>query len=183
MSNIRRFESAHPEIAPDAWVDETAVVIGDVSIASQSSIWPMCVLRGDVHLIRIGRQTNIQDSSVLHVSHDSHYLPGGRPLIIGDRVTVGHRVLLHGCEIGDGCLIGMGSTILDGAVLEPAVMLGAGSLVPQGKRLEGGHLWLGRPVRRVRTLTDEELEIIDYTARHYVRLKQRYQAVNPNGPE
>ena len=160
MSNIRRFESATPEIAPDAWVDETAVVIGDVSIASQSSIWPMCVIRGDVHHIRIGRRSNVQDGSVLHVSHDSHYLPGGRPLTIGDGVTVGHRVMLHGCEIADGCFIGMGSTILDGAVLEPGAMLGAGSLVPQGKRLQGGYLWLGRPVRRGRAPGGEGEEII-----------------------
>ncbi len=180
MSNIRRFESAFPEIAPDAWVDETAVVIGHVSIAPQSSIWPMCVIRGDVHHIRIGSRTNIQDGSVLHVSHDSHYLPGGRPLTVGDGVTVGHRVMLHGCEIADGCFIGMGSTILDGAVLQPSVMIGAGSLVPPGKRLEGGYLWLGRPVRRVRALTDRELEIIAYTAEHYVRLQQRHRLSNDN---
>jgi carbonic anhydrase/acetyltransferase-like protein (isoleucine patch superfamily) len=176
MSNIRRFESHTPVIAPDAWVDELAVVIGDVSIASQSSVWPMCVLRGDVHHIRIGERSNIQDGSVLHVSHDSHYLPGGRPMVIGNEVTVGHRVMLHGCEIADGSFIGMGSTILDGAVLAPRCMLGAGSLVPQGKRLEGGYLWLGRPVRRVRVLTDNELEIMAYTAAHYVHLMQRHQA-------
>ncbi len=175
MSNIRHFESFHPEIATDAWVDNTAVVIGDVSIASQSSIWPMCVIRGDVHHIRIGQRSNIQDGSVLHVSHDSRYLPGGRPLSIGDGVTVGHRAMLHGCEIADGCFIGMGSTILDGAVLEPAVMIGAGSLVPQGQRLQGGYLWLGRPVRRLRILSDTELEIIDYTAQHYVELMRRHQ--------
>lgn len=180
MSNIRRFESSRPEIAQDAWVDETALVIGDVSIASQSSIWPMCVIRGDVHKIRIGRRSNIQDGSVLHVSHDSHYLPGGCPLVVGDGVTVGHRVMLHGCEIANGCFIGMGSTILDGAVLEPSVMLGAGSLVPQGKVLQGGYLWLGRPVRRVRALTDRELEIIDYTAGHYVQLMQRHRADQHN---
>lgn len=183
MSNIRRFEATFPEIAPDAWADESAVVIGDVSIASQSSVWPMCVIRGDVQCIRIGQRSNIQDGSVLHVSHDSHYLPGGRPLIVGDGVTVGHRVMLHGCEIADGCFIGMGSTILDGAVLEPAVMVGAGSLVPQGKRLQGGYLWLGQPVRRVRILSDKELEIIDYTAGHYVQLMRRHQAGYDGGGE
>ncbi|MCU7842407.1 MAG: gamma carbonic anhydrase family protein [Candidatus Thiodiazotropha sp. (ex Monitilora ramsayi)] len=175
MSNIRRFESHTPNIAQDAWVDETAVIIGDVSIASQASIWPMCVLRGDVHHIKIGERSNIQDGSILHVSHDSHYLPGGRPLTIGDGVTVGHRVMLHGCEIADGCFIGMGSTILDGAVLEPETMLGAGSLVPQGRTLEGGYLWLGRPARRVRALNEKEVEVIHYTANHYVRLSQRHQ--------
>ncbi|MET0089006.1 MAG: gamma carbonic anhydrase family protein [Candidatus Thiodiazotropha sp.] len=176
MSNIRPFETHVPRIEDDAWVDETAVVIGDVHIASQASVWPMCVIRGDVHRIRIGARTNIQDGSVLHVSHDSYYLPGGRPLTIGEGVTVGHRVMLHGCEIADGCFIGMNSTILDGAVLESGAMLGAGSLVPQGRRLEGGYLWLGRPARRVRALSEKEKEIIDYTAGHYVRLSERYEA-------
>ncbi len=176
MSNIRPFETHVPRIEDDAWVDQTAVVIGDVHIASQASIWPMCVIRGDVHRIRIGARTNIQDGSVLHVSHDSYYLPGGRPLIIGEGVTVGHRVMLHGCEIADGCFIGMDSTILDGALLEPGTMLGAGSLVPQGRRLEGGYLWLGRPARRVRALSEQEKEIISYTAGHYVRLAHRYDA-------
>ncbi len=174
MPNIRPFETHVPRIAGDAWVDETAVVIGDVHIASQASVWPMCVIRGDVHKIRIGARSNIQDGSVLHVSHDSHYLPGGRPLIIGEGVTVGHRVMLHGCELADGCFIGMDSTILDGAVLEPGAMLGAGSLVPQGRRLEGGYLWLGRPARRVRVLSEREKEIIGYTSEHYVRLAQRH---------
>ena len=183
MSNIRPFESSHPEIASDAWIDPTAVIIGDVSIASQSSIWPMCVVRGDVNHIRIGQRSNIQDGSVLHVSHDSYYLPGGAPLLIGDGVTVGHKVMLHGCTIGNGCLIGMGSTILDGAVLEPSLMIGAGSLVPQGKRLEGGYLWLGRPVRRIRPLTEEEIEIMDYTAGHYVRLVERYRGQATDSPE
>ncbi|MCU7838423.1 MAG: gamma carbonic anhydrase family protein [Candidatus Thiodiazotropha sp. (ex. Lucinoma kazani)] len=175
MPNLRRFESHHPQIAEDAWIDDTAVVIGDVSIASQASVWPMCVIRGDVHRIRIGARTNIQDGSVLHVSHDSYYLPGGRPLIIGEDVTVGHRVLLHGCDIADSCFIGMGSTILDGAVLEPKTMLGAGSLVPQGRTLQGGYLWLGQPARRVRALSDQEQEIIGYTAKHYVQLTKRHK--------
>jgi len=165
-----------PSIAADAWIDETALVIGQVSIASRASVWPMCVIRGDVHHIHIGTQSNIQDGSVLHVSHDSHYLPGGRPLIIGEGVTVGHKVLLHGCEIADGCFVGMGSTILDGAVLEAYCMLGAGSLVPQGRCLEGGYLWLGRPARRVRELNDREREFMAYTANHYVALMERHQA-------
>ncbi|MCG7871385.1 MAG: gamma carbonic anhydrase family protein [Candidatus Thiodiazotropha lotti] len=174
MTNIRPFESHQPQIADDAWIDETAVVIGNVNIASQASIWPMSVVRGDVHKIEIGARTNIQDGSIMHVSHDSYYLPGGRSLVIGDGVTVGHRVLLHGCEIADDCFIGMGSTILDGAVLQRGVMLGAGSLVPQGRTLEGGYLWLGRPARRVRVLTEKEQEVIAYTAEHYVKLAQRH---------
>ncbi|MCG8035827.1 MAG: gamma carbonic anhydrase family protein [Candidatus Thiodiazotropha taylori] len=174
MTNIRPFESHQPEIANDAWVDETAVVIGNVHIASQASIWPMSVVRGDVHKIEIGARSNIQDGSVMHVSHDSYYLPGGRSLVIGEGVTVGHRVLLHGCEIADDCFIGMGSTILDGAVLQQGAMLGAGSLVPQGRTLEGGYLWLGRPAKRVRVLTEKERKIIAYTAEHYVKLAQRH---------
>ncbi|MEW8029778.1 MAG: gamma carbonic anhydrase family protein [Candidatus Thiodiazotropha sp.] len=175
MSKLRRFESSYPEIAEDAYVDESAIVIGDVSIASQSSVWPMCAIRGDVHRIRIGARSNIQDGSVLHVSHDSFYQPGGSPLIIGEDVTVGHKVLLHGCEVADNCFIGMGSIILDGAVIAPLTMLGAGSLVPQGKKLEGGYLWLGQPVRRVRPLSDGEKEIMLYNAEHYVKLAQRHR--------
>lgn len=174
MSNIRSFELKQPSIAPDAWVDDQAVVIGDVSIASQSSIWPMTVIRGDVNFIRIGAETNVQDSCVLHVSHDSQHLPGGSPLILGDRVTVGHRAILHGCEIADNCLIGMGCTILDRVVLEPYTLLGAGSLVPTAKRLEGGYLWFGSPVRRVRPLSREEMEYLDYSAEHYIRLAKRH---------
>ncbi|MES9925609.1 MAG: gamma carbonic anhydrase family protein [Candidatus Thiodiazotropha endolucinida] len=175
MSKLRRFESNYPDIAEDAYVDEHAIVIGDVTIASQSSVWPMCVIRGDVHRICIGARSNIQDGSILHVSHDSFYQPGGSPLIIGEDVTVGHKVLLHGCEVADNCFIGMGSIILDGAVIESLTMLGAGSLVPQGKRLEGGYLWLGQPARRVRPLSDREKEIMLYNAEHYVKLAQRHR--------
>ncbi|MES9987525.1 MAG: gamma carbonic anhydrase family protein [Candidatus Thiodiazotropha endolucinida] len=175
MSKLRRFETNYPDIAEDAYVDEHAIVIGDVTIASQSSVWPMCVIRGDVHRISIGARSNIQDGSILHVSHDSFYQPGGSPLIIGEGVTVGHKVLLHGCEVEDNCFIGMGSIILDGAVIESLTMLGAGSLVPQGKRLEGGYLWLGQPARRVRPLSDREKEIMLYNAEHYVKLAQRHR--------
>jgi carbonic anhydrase/acetyltransferase-like protein (isoleucine patch superfamily) len=173
-SNIRKFQSMTPELSADVWIDEHALVIGDVQIGRHSSVWPFAVVRGDVHKIRIGERTNIQDNSVLHVSHDSRFLPGGSPLVIGDRVTVGHRVVLHGCEIGHSSLIGMGCLILDGAVVESRVMLGAGSLVPAGKRLEGGYLWLGSPARRVRPLTEDELEYLDYSAEHYVKLARRH---------
>ncbi|MGD8588447.1 MAG: gamma carbonic anhydrase family protein [Chromatiales bacterium] len=175
MPNIRAFETCTPDVAEDAWVDETAVIIGDVRIGPQSSVWPMTVIRADVNRVRIGTASNIQDGCVLHVSHDSYYQPGGRSLILGDRVTVGHKAVLHGCEIADSCFIGMGSTILDGAILEPYTLLGAGSLVTAGKRLEGGYLWLGTPTRRVRPLTQEELNYLDYSAQHYVRLAQRHR--------
>jgi carbonic anhydrase/acetyltransferase-like protein (isoleucine patch superfamily) len=132
------------------------------------------VLRGDVNEIEIGARTNVQDGSVLHVTHDGPYSPGGRPLIVGDDVTVGHAVTLHACTVGDRCLIGMNSCILDGAVLEPDVMLAAGSLVSPGKRLESGALYRGSPARRARDLTEQELEMLRYSAAHYVRLKDKY---------
>jgi carbonic anhydrase/acetyltransferase-like protein (isoleucine patch superfamily) len=175
MSSLREFDGKRPRIAPGAWIDAAAVVIGDVEIGADSSIWPHTVLRGDIQAIRVGRGSSIQDGSVLHVTHDSPFCPGGRALRVGDGVTVGHRVVLHACEIGDHCLIGMGSIVLDGAVLEPRTMLGAGSLVPGGKRLDGGYLWLGSPVRRIRVLTDRELAYLTYAAEHYARLAERHR--------
>jgi carbonic anhydrase/acetyltransferase-like protein (isoleucine patch superfamily) len=172
---IRDFENILPDLHPDAYVDETALVIGDVTIGKDSSIWPLTVVRGDVNRIRIGANTNIQDNSVLHVSHDGPYNPGGFALDIGDNVTVGHRVILHGCMIHNDCLVGMGSTIMDGVIVHPYTIIGAGSLVTPGKELEGGFLWLGSPARKVRELTDEERESIAYSAQHYVKLKTRHQ--------
>lgn len=170
MPNVRPFRGIHPQIAGDAWIDESSIVIGEVAIGPGSSVWPLCVIRGDIHRIEIGAKTNIQDGSILHVSHDSRFMPGGAPLVIQDRVTVGHQVVLHGCEIRDLCLIGIGARVLDRAVLEPRTMLGAGSLVPPGKVLESGYLWVGTPVRRVRPLEDRELEYLDYVAVNYTKL-------------
>ena len=155
-------------------MDETALVIGDVVIGDECSIWPMVVVRGDVNKIRIGHRTNIQDGSVLHVTHPHKSMPEGFGLQVGSNVTVGHNVILHGCTIGDDCLIGMGSTIMDGALLHPYTLIGAGSLVSPGKELEGGYLWLGAPVRKARALTGEERQWIDYSAKHYTELKNRY---------
>jgi carbonic anhydrase/acetyltransferase-like protein (isoleucine patch superfamily) len=174
MPSIRTYEGRRPRIAGDAYIDETALVVGDVTIGARSSLWPMCVVRGDVHRIEIGAETNIQDGSVLHVSHDSRFHPGGAPLIVRDGVTVGHQAVLHACEIGDFCLVGIGSRVLDRAVLEPRTMLGAGSLVPPGRVLEGGFLWVGTPARRLRPLTEPELEYLEYSAAHYVELGSRH---------
>ncbi|GMR07437.1 MAG: gamma carbonic anhydrase family protein [Gammaproteobacteria bacterium] len=173
---IKTFAGISPEISSSAYVDEAALVLGEVTLAEDVSIWPMSVVRGDVNRIEIGARTNIQDGSVLHVTHDSEYAPGGFPLLIGEDVTVGHKVILHACTVGNYCLVGMGATVLDGAVLEDRVMLGAGSLVSPGKVLEGGYLWLGSPARRVRELTASELAWLEYSSRHYVELKQRHQA-------
>ncbi len=171
---LRHYQGHRPQVAPSAYVDDTALVVGRVTVGDDSSIWPMSVVRGDVNAIDIGRGTNIQDGCVLHVTHDSAFDPGGHPLRVGDHVTVGHRVVLHACTVGDFSLVGMGSVVLDGAVLQPHVVVGAGSLVTLGKELEGGYLWLGSPARRVRPLRDEELRFLEYSAGHYVRLKDAY---------
>jgi carbonic anhydrase/acetyltransferase-like protein (isoleucine patch superfamily) len=174
MENIRRYQNITPTLDDTVFVDDTALVIGDVVIGKDSSIWPMTVVRGDVNKIRIGKRSNIQDSSVIHVTHPHPDMPEGYAVDVGDNVTVGHKVILHGCTVGDHCLVGMGSTIMDGALLEPFVLLGAGSLVSPGKVLQGGYLWLGSPVRKVRVLSDEERKWIEYSAQHYVDLKGQH---------
>jgi carbonic anhydrase/acetyltransferase-like protein (isoleucine patch superfamily) len=172
---IRAFEGSIPRIHHSAWIDPLALVLGEVAVGEDASVWPMAVARGDVQRIEIGARTNIQDGCVLHVSHDSIYKPGGTPLILGSDITVGHKAVLHACTVEDGCFIGIGSTVLDGARIGARAMLGAGALVPPGKTLEGCYLWLGQPVRRARALTDDELEYMAYSARHYVKLKDRHQ--------
>jgi carbonic anhydrase/acetyltransferase-like protein (isoleucine patch superfamily) len=174
MKNIRSFEEFHPQIADTVFIDESAVVTGNVSIGEDSSVWPCCSVRGDIHSITIGARTNIQDGSTLHVTHDSEYAPGGHKLTVGDDVTVGHNVVLHACTIEDLCLIGMGSVVLDGSLVQSGAMVGAGSLVPPNKVLEGGYMWLGSPVKKARELTDREKAFLEYSAQHYVKLKNRH---------
>ncbi|MCB1654087.1 MAG: gamma carbonic anhydrase family protein, partial [Pseudomonadales bacterium] len=131
--SIRPFQQHTPTLGERAFVDRSAVVIGDVEIGADSSVWPLTVIRGDMHRIRIGARTSVQDGAVLHVTHDGPFVPGGRALDIGDDVTIGHGVVLHACSIGNACLVGMNATVLDGAVLEDEVMVAAGALVPPGK--------------------------------------------------
>lgn len=172
---IKPYKNIQPQVAPSAYIDETAVVIGDVVIGADTSVWPMCSVRGDVNRIRIGARTNIQDGSVLHGVHEHEGgVPGGFSVTIGDEVTIGHLCVIHGCTIEHRSLVGMGSTILDGAVLREGVFLGAGSLVTEGKVLEGGHLWIGRPARKIRPLTEKEKAWFRYSATHYVDLKDDY---------
>lgn len=171
---LRTFESFTPIVATSAFVDTTAVVIGQVSIGEDSSIWPMSVVRGDIHIIRIGDRSNIQDGTVIHVTHDGPFNPGGFSTTIGDDVTVGHKVMLHGCTIGDRVLIGMGAIVMDGVIVESDVVVGGGSLVPPGKRLESGYLYVGSPVKQIRKLSDAELQYFRYSASKYVELKDRY---------
>lgn len=172
--NIRPFLNTLPQIAENNYIDESAVIIGDVIIEENSSVWVHAVIRGDVNEIRIGKRTNIQDLSMLHVSKKKPEKPNGSPLIIGDDVTVGHHVILHGCTVGNRVLVGMGSTILDDAVIEDDVMIGAGSLVPPRKRLESGFLYMGSPVKAVRALTDAEKQHLRDSAQHYVNVANQY---------
>jgi carbonic anhydrase/acetyltransferase-like protein (isoleucine patch superfamily) len=171
---MRNFDGQRPELGARVWIDPDATVIGRVTLGDDASVWPGAVLRGDVNDIRVGARSNIQDGTVCHVTHDGPYSPGGLPLVLGADITVGHAAVLHACTIGDRCLIGMGTLILDGAVIESDVMLAAGSLVSPGKHLESGWLYRGRPAEPVRRLSERELEMLRYSAAHYVRLKDRY---------
>lgn len=173
---LRAFHQTFPQLGARVMVDPTSVVIGDVKLADDVSIWPLVALRGDVNTVTVGARTNIQEGSVLHVTHKSSYRPEGNPLTVGEDVTVGHKVMLHGCTIGDRVLVGMGSILLDGVVVENDVMIGAGSLVPQNKRLESGFLYLGSPAKKIRRLTDTELAGLIYSANNYVRWKDEYLA-------
>ncbi len=174
--SIRIYNEILPQCGSRVFVDPSAVVIGDVHLADDCSVWPHAVIRGDMHHIRIGARTSVQDGSVLHITHASSFNPGGYPLIIGEDVTIGHQVLLHGCTIGSRVLIGMASIVMDGAHIDDNVILGAGSLVPPGKYLESGYLYVGRPAQQVRALTEQEITFFTYTAGNYVRLKDNYLA-------
>ncbi len=175
MSDVLRpYRDLFPQIGQRVMIDDSSVVIGDVRLADDVGIWPLVVIRGDVHYVQIGARTNIQDGSMLHVTHKSSYNPAGNPLTIGEDVTVGHKVMLHGCTIGNRVLVGMGSILLDGAIVEDDVMIGAGSLVPQNKRLESGYLYLGSPVKQIRPLSDEEKAGLRYSANNYVKWKDEY---------
>jgi carbonic anhydrase/acetyltransferase-like protein (isoleucine patch superfamily) len=158
-----------PEIAASAYIDPQAVVIGDVTIGEDSSVWPCTVIRGDVNYIRIGARTSIQDGSVLHVMRETH------PLVLGDDVTVGHKVILHGCTIESRCLIGMGSIILNGAKIGTGSIIAAGTLIPEGTEAPPGSLFVGHPGKFRRMLTAADQETIDRYARNYVGYKEIYK--------
>ncbi len=165
---IRNYLSFTPQLGKDVYVDEAATVIGKVWLEDQVSIWPGAVLRGDVNDIRIGARSNIQDLCVLHTTRSTTEHPKGSPLKIGEDVTVGHSVTLHGCTIGNRVLVGMGSIILDDAVIEDDVIIGAGSLVPPRKHLTSGYLYLGSPVKMIRPLTEEERQFLKTSAQNYL---------------
>ena len=173
--NIRPYLDIAPQIDDSCYVDDMSVVIGDVVLAENVSVWPFAVIRGDVNHIRIGKNSNVQDHAMLHVSHKKADKPEGSPLIIGEDVTIGHHVTLHGCSIGNRVLVGINTIVLDDVIIEDDVMIGAGSLVPPRKRLESGYLYVGSPVQKIRPLTDKEKEFLPYSARHYVKVAGNYR--------
>lgn len=172
--NIRPYLEHTPQIDQSCYIDEMAVVIGDVVLGKNVSVWPFAVIRGDVNCIRIGENSNVQDHCMLHVSHKNAAKPEGSPLTIGEDVTIGHHVTLHGCTIGDRVLVGINTVILDDVIIENDVMIGAGSLVPPRKVLKSGYLYVGSPVQQVRPLTEKELAFLPYSAHHYVKVKNNY---------
>lgn len=176
MDSLRAFKNITPSLGERVFVDTTAVVIGDVHLGDDCSVWPGAVIRGDMHHIRIGARSSVQDRAVLHITHASDFNPGGWPLVIGDDVTIGHGACLHGCSVGNRVLVGIGSTVLDGAVVEDEVIIGAGTLVPPGKTLSSGYLYVGSPCKQARPLKDSEKAFFKYSAQNYVKLKDEYLA-------
>jgi carbonic anhydrase/acetyltransferase-like protein (isoleucine patch superfamily) len=172
---IRPYLGQLPTLGQRVYIDPAAVVIGDVVLEDDVSIWPATVIRGDVNFIRIGARTNIQDGTVVHVSHDGpHAKLGGFATRIGSDVTIGHKAIIHACTIEDAALIGMGAIVLDGAVIKKHAFVGAGALVPPGKVVGEGEMWLGSPAKFARKLSDADIEGLYYSAQHYVKLKDRY---------
>lgn len=177
MNTVRDYLDKTPQLGQRVYIDEAARVIGDVVLGDDVSVWPFTVIRGDVNFVRIGDRTNVQDGTVVHVSHDGpHTKLGGFATVIGADCTIGHKAIVHACRIEDACLVGMGSTVLDGAVIQRHGFLGAGALLAPGKVMGSGEMWLGSPAKFVRKLNDAEIDALFYSAGHYVKLKDEYLA-------
>lgn len=174
MADIRTFHETHPVFGERVYLDNSCVIVGSVEIGDDSSIWPFVAARGDVNTIRIGKRSNIQDGTILHVTRRSQSTPTGHPLTIGDEVTVGHHCMLHGCKLGNRILVGMSAVIMDDVVVEDDVIIGAGSLVPPGKRLKSGYLYVGSPIQQKRPLNESEKQFLSQSAQNYVALKDDY---------
>ncbi|XKH60267.1 gamma carbonic anhydrase family protein [Halomonas sediminis] len=171
---IRGYQGVSPQLGERVYVDPASVVLGDVVLGDDCSVWPMTVIRGDMHRIRIGARTSVQDGSVLHITHASDFNPAGFALTIGDDVTIGHKAILHGCTLGNRILVGMGAIVMDGAVVEDEVIIAAGAVVTPGKQLESGYVYAGNPAKAMRPLKDKERAFFTYTAGNYVKLKDQY---------
>jgi carbonic anhydrase/acetyltransferase-like protein (isoleucine patch superfamily) len=176
---IRDFEGHRPQLGARVFVDPSAVVIGDVVLGDDVSVWPQVAIRGDMHKIRIGARTSIQDGCVLHITHAGPHNDGGWPLLIGNDVTIGHNATLHGCAVGNEVLVGMGATVMDGVTVADRVVIAAGALVTPGKTLRSGFLYSGSPAREMRELSAGEIDYFVYTANNYVKLKDQYLAQPP----
>ncbi|MBB3230861.1 gamma carbonic anhydrase family protein [Halomonas stenophila] len=173
---IRPWKGVTPQLGERVYIDPAGVVLGDVVLGDDSSVWPMAVVRGDMHRIRIGARVSVQDGSVLHITHASDFNPDGFPLTIGDDVTIGHKAILHGATLGSRILVGMGAIVMDGAVVEDEVIIAAGAVVTPGKHLAGGHVYAGNPAKALRPIKDKERAFFPYTAGNYVKLKDEYLA-------
>jgi len=178
-NSLRTFNGITPKLGKNVFIDASAVVIGDVVLGDDVSVWPCAVIRGDMHYIRVGSRTSVQDNAVLHITHASeNFNPEGFPLNIGEDVTIGHAAVLHGCTIGNRVLIGIGAIVNDGAEIEDDVILGAGALVPPGKKLPSGYVYVGNPVKQLRPLTEDERSFLPYSPQNYIKLKNQYLQEN-----
>lgn len=173
-NNLRSFKGQTPVIGQRVLIDPSAVVLGDVVLGDDVSVWPQAAIRGDMHSIRIGPRSSVQDGCVLHITHAGPYNPEGWPLDIGSDVTIGHCAVLHGCQVGNRVLVGMRATVMDGAIIEDDVVIAAGALVTPGKRLRSGYLYAGSPAREKRALSDREMDYFTYVANNYVKLKDQH---------
>lgn len=176
-TTAKQFRGKSPKIGENVYIACSAVLIGDVQIGDDTSVWPTAVIRGDMNSIQIGAKTSIQDGAVLHITHKSDYNPAGYPLVIKDEVTIGHKSVLHGCTIGNRCLIGIGAIIMDGAIVEDDVIVAAGCLVPPRKILKSGYIYKGNPAKEARPLTQKDYQYLRYSAANYVKLKNEYLEV------
>ena len=178
-NSLRTFNGITPKLGKNVFIDASAVVIGDVVLGDDVSVWTCAVIRGDMHYIRVGSRTSVQDNAVLHITHASeNFNPEGFPLNIGEDVTIGHAAVLHGCTIGNRVLIGIGAIVNDGAEIEDDVILGAGALVPPGKKLPSGYVYVGNPVKQLRPLTEDERSFLPYSPQNYIKLKNQYLQEN-----
>jgi len=175
-NNIKGYNGITPDLGKDVFIEDSAVLYGDITLNDDVSIWPLVAARGDVNYIKIGARTNVQDGTVLHVTRKSASNPDGFPLIIGDDVTIGHNAMLHGCTLGSRILVGMSAVVMDGAIVGDDIIIGAGTLVPPNKTLEPGFLYVGNPMKQARPLKQSELDFLKVSADNYVRLKNEYLA-------
>lgn len=174
---VRTFNGITPKLAKGVYIDPQSTVIGDVTLGEDVSVWPGAVIRGDMHYIKVGNRSNVQDNAVLHITHASEkFNPAGFPLNIGEDVIIGHSAVLHGCTVKDRVLVGIGAIINDGATIENDVMIGAGAVVPPGKTLESGHVYVGNPAKALRPLSDKERAFLPYSPQNYIKLKNQYLA-------